>query len=181
MRNPKSILGFDEGYITIFQGDTYPYIQWFKDNGAKYNCIWGWSFASTVEMPDELPPGITPVRLEWDKIAENDELRPEVLIRKTADELRYGDSTSKYVGIIGDRITKVLTIIKIVPLNGAYGESNIYIFEDGEQNIYTWTTASSRNWKQGETYRIKGTVKNHQLFRNVQQTALSRCVEVKEE
>ena len=44
-RSQKSVLGFDNGYITIFKGETYDYKDWFKEHGARYTRYWGWGFA----------------------------------------------------------------------------------------------------------------------------------------
>jgi hypothetical protein len=53
-----------------------------------------------------------------------------------------------------------------------------YFFEDSKGNQFVWTT-SAKDWQQGETKHIRGTVKEYQFSKGNKQTVLTRCVEVK--
>mgnify|MGYP007130714223 CR=1 FL=1 len=35
-KTQKEVLGFTEGYITIFKGETYPHKEWFREHGCHY-------------------------------------------------------------------------------------------------------------------------------------------------
>ena len=36
LRPLKDVLGFSKGYITIFKGDTYALLDWFRESAARY-------------------------------------------------------------------------------------------------------------------------------------------------
>lgn len=175
LRSTKEVLGFKEGYITIFKGNTYALLEWFQKSTARYHKIFGWYFVSEEELP-EIPAGITPVQLKWEKVAfvDEDQLRPENQIKEYINSLIYDPSPSKWQGEVGDRLEKILTVIKVIPIEGYYGNSTMHIFSDSEENIYVWTTAA-KSLEVGKTYVIRGTIKEHKFFKNIPQTILTRC------
>lgn len=175
---PREALGFGEkGYITIFKGDTYASKDWFKIHGAKYTKAWGWAFAEDV--PEELPLGVEAIQLPWEMVSqENGELKPDEQIKEAVDSLIYEPDDSEFVGEIGDRMEIEVTIEKAIDLNGYYGLSTMHIMRDNYSgNVFVWTTAS-KHWEEGVVKTIRGTVKDHRTYRNVNQTVLTRCTEV---
>lgn len=177
IRSTKEVLGFSKGYITIFKGDTYPVLEWFQQSVARYHNFWGWYIVSEDEVPEIIPAGVTPIQLKWEDVAfaDEDQLRPESQIKEHIDSLMYEPSPSKWQGSIGDRITRYLTVTKVAELpDGYYGPSTFYLFEDEEENEYTWTTAA-RKLELGETYEIVGTVKALSKYKGSFQTVLTRC------
>lgn len=93
---------------------------------------------------------------------------------------RAKGQASRHVGEIGDRITVSVDSIKCITswdncFNG-YSSTTTYLWRivgrDG--NIYTWKTAS---WFDTDCppAELKGTVKAHTVFRDVEQTELTRC------
>jgi hypothetical protein len=176
IRPVKEVLGFSKGYITIFKGDTYSLLEWFQESTARYHKFWGWYFISEEELP-EIPAGVTPIQLKWEDVAfaDEDQLRPESQIKEHIDSLMYDPSPSKWQGSIGDRITRYLTVTKVAELpDGYYGPSTFYLFEDEEENEYTWTTAA-RKLELGETYEVVGTIKALSKYKGKEQTVLTRC------
>lgn len=174
----KQILGFEKGYITIFKGDTYANLEWFKRSIARYCKFWGWYIVSTDEIPEDLPDTVTPVQLPWELVGKEDgTLIPEGMIASAIEPLLYEASSSEFQGKIGERIERVLTVRKNVSLPNAFGVSSMHIFEDAEGNVYVWTTAS-KAWAEGSEHKIRGTIKDHKVYRNCKQTVLTRCVEV---
>lgn len=175
IRPLKEVLGFTKGYITIFKGDTYSLLDWFRESSARYHKLFGWYFISDEELP-EIPAGITPIQLKWEDVAfaDEDQLRPESQIKEHIDSLMYDPSPSRWQGEIGDRLEKVLTVTKVIPIEGYYGNSTMHIFSDSEENVYVWTTAA-KTLEVGKTYVIRGTVKEHKSFKNIPQTILTRC------
>ena len=105
-------------------------------------------------------------------------LLPEEQIRIAVDSLLYEPTSSKYVGSIGDRLELTLTVQRVIDLDGFYGPSHMHVMIDADENVFVWTTASKK-WETGQTYHIRGTVKEHRTYRNVQQTCLTRCTEIK--
>lgn len=84
--NQKHMLGFDEGYITIFKGIKDE--SWFEKSSARYARWWGWYFVSTDKVPEDLPEGIKAVRLPWSKVGlENKALKPGEEVAKIVKEI----------------------------------------------------------------------------------------------
>ena len=171
----KEVLGFGDGYITIFKGDTYPLKDWFKENGARYTKFWGWSFGTFAAVPDEIPLGLTALQLDWDLVGNPDgTLKPETVIQAAVDDLVYDDSPSEYVGEIGDKLELELFIRQTISLDGYYGPSTMHIMEDADENVFVWTT-TAKTLTEGARYKVKGTVKDHRVYKHVKQTILTRC------
>ena len=176
IRSTKEVLGFSKGYITIFKGDTYPVLEWFQQSVARYHNFWGWYIVSEDEVPEIIPAGVTPIQLKWEDVAfaDEDQLRPESQIKEHIDSLMYDPSPSKWQGEVGDRLEKVLTVTKVIPIEGYYGNSTMHIFSDPEENVYVWTTAA-KTLEVGKTYIIRGTIKQLSTYKNQKQTILTRC------
>lgn len=177
-KTQREALGFGEnGQITIFKGNTYACKDWFKENGAKYTRAWGWAFAN--EVPADLPAGVEAMTLLWDVVGNPDgSLKTEEAIKAAIDAMIYEPDASEFVGEVGQRIEFKVRVEKAIELNGYYGRSIMHILrgiEDG--NVYVWTTAS-KSWAEGAEKTIRGTIKDHRTYRNVNQTILTRCMEV---
>ena len=178
-KSQKEVLGFTKGYITIFKGDTYSEIDWFRASIARYTRWWGWYIISTEEVPADLPEGITPIQLPWELVGQEDgNLKPEHLVKEAVESIIYDESESEYVGSIGERLELFLTVEKVIELDNNFGRSSMHIMRDDCGNSYVWTTAS-KTWSVGSEHHIKGTVKDHRKYRNQCQTILTRCLEVK--
>ena len=175
----KEVLGFTKGYITIFKGDTYSELDWFRASIARYARLWGWYIISTEEIPADLPEGIQPIRLSWESVGqENGELKPEHLIKEAVEALIYEASDSEFQGAIGERLDLFLTVERVIDLENGFGHSQMHLMRDDCGNLYVWTTAS-KSWPAGSEHHIRGTVKDHRTYKNEQQTVLTRCMEVK--
>ena len=175
-KSKRDIYGFGpEGFLWIFKGDTYAAIDWFKENGAKYNKVWGWAFSSTVELPDPIPVGLEAVKLTWEQVSSDGiNLNDEREMKKTVDALRYEPSTSDYVGDIGDKIELDLVCQRAVATSGYYGTQFFHTFTDSCGNVFVWST-TTKQLESGIEYHVKGTVKDHSMYRNTKQTVLKRC------
>lgn len=177
-RSVKEALGFANGYITIFKGDIYAEIDWFHASIARYAKWWGWYIVSTDEIPTDIPAGITPVRLSWDEVGnDNGELKPESIVKEAVEALMYDPTPSEYIGQIGERLELTLTIEKAIPLDGEH-PSTMYIMRDDCGNCFVWTTAA-KSWTAGGTHHLRGTVKDHRTYKGEKQTVLNRCLGVK--
>lgn len=177
-KSQREVLGFANGYITIFRGDTYPHREWFKENGARFTRWFKWSFDSDKEMPTEIPEGLEPIQLNWNLIAADaDHLKGDDDIKEIMDAIYYKPSTSEYVGTMGERIEVTLTVTKAITLDGYYGQSIMHIFEDEDGNVFVWTT-SAKSIPEGTTVTLRGTIKDHKIYRNTKQTILTRCKEM---
>lgn len=175
----KEVLGFTKGYITIFKGNTYDYLEWFRASNARYTRWWGWYVISTEDIPEDLPEDIEPIRLPWELVGQEDgKLKPEHLVKEGVESIMYEESDSEYVGSIGERLELYLTVERAIELDGAYGHSTMFKFRDDNGNCFVWTTATNPGFKTGDKIHLRGTVKNHNKFKNECQTVLSRCIKV---
>lgn len=172
----KEVLGFTEGYITIFKGiDNDDINEWFKYSPCTFTRYWGWSMPSGKTL-DNLPAGITPITLHWADVSIDDNtLKPESQIKAFVESLLYEPSSSQHIGTIGERLTLSLTLDKDIPIdNGQYGTKHFYIFHDENGNTFTWCT-QAKILSVGTHYKLKGTVSEHTTYKNEQQTKLLRC------
>ena len=177
IRPRKEVLGFANGYINLVKGDTSTFKEWLLENGATYRTFWGWSFASDIELPENMPAGLGLVRLDWDKVAyvDEDELKTQSAIDDAVAEVIYDPGKSRWQGEVGDRIDRFLTVTKATELEGGYyGPSTFYLFEDADENQYTWTTGSKK-LEVGESYEVRGTIKQLSKYKGIEQTVLTRC------
>ena len=173
----KEVLGFTKGYITIFKGDTYAEIDWFRTSIARYARWWGWYIISTEEIPADLPAGLEAVRLPWELVGDDSgKLLSETAVQKAVESLIYEEGTSEFVGSINERLEIQITVVRAIELDNDYGHSTMHIMEDDCGNQYVWTTAS-KTWAEGSVKTIRGTVKDHRTYKNVKQTVLTRCAE----
>jgi hypothetical protein len=179
VKTQKEVLGFEKGYITIFKGDTYPCLEWFQEKEeCRYTRWWGWYIMSTLEIPSDIPEGIEIVQLPWELVGKEDgSLKIESEVTAAVETLIYDQGTSEYIGAIGDRLELEVTITGNFKVeNGFGGTTTIHTMEDLDGNVYMWAT-SSKNWAVGEEKLIRGTVKEHRIYKNVKQTVLTRCAE----
>ena len=173
--NLKKALGFDKGYITIFKGDQETNNDWFRLSIARYARDWGWYVVSTDEVPADLPFGIEPVKLYWNDIAKLDgNLKPEDNVKAIVNNLLYGESESDFVGEVGNRLDLILKVQKAIPFESAYGKTTIHIMTDDCGNEFVWTTAAKTLIVDNE-YELRGTVKDHRVYKGTNQTVLTRC------
>lgn len=82
---------------------------------------------------------------------------------------------SDYIGKPGDKIQKELTYINTYSFESMYGVTHIHKFIDSEGNILVWKTANDIKEQHGSTIKIKGTIKEHNEYRDEKQTILTRC------
>ena len=85
---------------------------------------------------------------------------------------------SEYVGTVGEKIEKELIFKKSFSFETQWGIQKIYLFEDAEGNVYKWNSTKYINKNEGETIKLKGTIKDHEEYREQKQTVLTRCKEV---
>lgn len=176
IRPLKEVLGFKEGYITIFKGDTYNYLEWFHHSTARFARYWGWYFVSDEPMPAEYPYELEPVHLKWEDVSTPDgnALLPEDRVKAIVDSIIYDPGDGEFVGEVGERLEIYAYLKRVIELENGFGVSWMHIWEDDLGNEYTWTTSSKR-LEDDKEYHFKGTVKKHTIYRNRKQNVLTRC------
>ncbi len=90
-------------------------------------------------------------------------------------------STSVHVGSPKQRLELTLTVMGITECEGYMGGLAHFVrFEDQDGNQFTWFASRETDMEIGNTYNVKGTVKDHTEYKGVPQTRLTR-VAVQEE
>ena len=170
----KEILGFENGYITIFKGNTWDNLEYFKASAARYCTLWGWYFISTMPLPDDLPADVEPVCLPWESVGTEDgQLKSEKAIAEVINNLIY-EPSGEYAGEIGDKVAVTVRVDKAIPLESNYGVSTMYIMSGTDGRCYVWIT-TVRFWDEGSVHSITGVIKDLRVYQGVKQTILTRC------
>ena len=98
-----------------------------------------------------------------------------------------------YIGKVKERLELVVTVVGDYTFVSSFGYretlNHIYTMKDEENNVFVWKTSNDLVIetvteegfiemdfaKKGDKIRIKGTVKEHNEYRNEPQTVLTRC------
>lgn len=195
-------LGFSaDGKAWVVVGNTYEIKDALKENGARYINEIGWHFdhpdngydcfmveaCKMYEIYDGLYDfqGFGKGRRFTDEFPEYLQAQKDQHIRKKNES-----NPSDYVGSVGDKINLEVTFINQASFenyNRKYGMpkyTNVYTFADAEGNVFVWKTANALDKivndeyvdiKIGEIVNIKGTIKEHQEYKGLKQTVLTRC------
>lgn len=176
----KDILGFKNGFITLITGPTENWEEYLNMSNARYSRVWGWYIISTETVPSDLPDDLTTMTLSWSLVGNEDgTLLPEDKVVEAVETLKYPAAPSQYVGKVGDRLSLDLTVAKSIPIETIWGRSTLHVMVDANDNEFIWKT-NSKSWEVGSQRHLRGTVKEHKIWRNSQQTWLTRCQEVKD-
>lgn len=89
-------------------------------------------------------------------------------------EQKAAQEQSRHFGTVKKRDVYTLTVVKVIDLEGMYGTTHVHVMHDSSGNVAKWSTGTVR-LEEGQTYRIKATVKEHAIYRDIAQTVLSRC------
>jgi hypothetical protein len=82
-------------------------------------------------------------------------------------------SNSNFIGNINDKIELVVTVKRSAFYESIWGAGYINTFVDDNGNALVWKTGS--NFEEGKKYKIKGTIKGHDTYKDEKQTQLTRC------
>lgn len=173
-KSQKEVLGFAEGYITIFKGETFEKKEELREAGATYTRWWGWSIAGGKEVPEI--NGLEPVRLDWSLVGgEDGQCYNEEVIKNAVEPLLYGAGKSTHQGEIGERLRNIpVVVVSCNQFTSNFGDKNVITFEDEYENIYVWFT-TTRSFEAGTHWILTGTVKAHNVYKGTAQTTLTRC------
>lgn len=125
---------------------------WLIDNGAKYSRDWGWYFDGEAPV---LPIGLTASPpIHW-------------------EELQKEKATGEYIGNVGEKISMNSYCAAIYRTST---DKLCYHFKDikGYGNVAIWFT-TPKEIEVNKLYKLTGTVKKHQIFRDQRQTIMTRC------
>lgn len=171
----KDVLGFQKGYIWILQDPTEEAEEWLLLNGHPHSTRFWDRYVKSEEGPIETPFHIKLVKLNWEDVGEPDGyLKPDDEVTRAVDEARYGRTETYWAGQVGDRIDKVLSVLKKAKKETPWGHQVDHIFQDAEGNQYEWIT-TAKDLEIGATYQVKGTVKELLTKKGRKITNLTRC------
>lgn len=166
--------------VFIVVGDnTYAIKDDLKAAGARFEKSLGWYFTHEVEVPDgyNLAPARFDDIFEWNPLTKKISIKEDIKDVVSAAIAPYlPKSNSEWVGDIKERLRDLkVTLTSIHTVDGYYGTSVIYTFKQNE-NVLVWMTTSYQELEVGDTITLTGTVKDHDEYKGVKQTKLSRCI-----
>jgi len=82
-------------------------------------------------------------------------------------------AASNFVGHPKERRDFILTIKKVIEVNGYYGTSSLYICEDDNENAFIYI-GNAVFGEEGETLECMATIKTHKIRDGVNQTVITR-------
>ena len=175
-KSQKTVLGFDKGFIWVFRGSNE---EWFSNSPCKYCRYWGWYLPSNIEIPNDLPSELEPVKLPWGPMGDKEDwlIKDEQFIKKYVNGILYPPDNTPYPSTVGDRVEISIEVIEINDSETAYGMARNHFFKDQNGNLYSWKT-TAKQWQIGDKKTIRGTVKSLSNYKNKHLTILQRCVEV---
>ena len=175
-----------EGNVYPVLGDTYPIKDELKAAGAYFTRGLGWFFADSVKAQECGHEFVTlqvsdVVRYvgpgKFDFIYE-DELKALVDQFQPKEERdTIGSEKSAFVGTPGEEISIAIIVRRVFSFTNRYGESHMFIMEDKEGNIFTWTTKSRTpaDYPEGSTWGVSAKLKEHKVYEGVNQNVLTYC------
>ena len=87
---------------------------------------------------------------------------------------------NKWIGSIGQRLNGLeLKVVFIKQFESEWGVSTLHKFVDEEGNSFSWFS-SSKTLEMGSSYRLNGTVKKHEEYKERKTTQLTRCMKIEE-
>ena len=95
--------------------------------------------------------------------------------KKAAEAARKSEESSEYVGNIGEKVTvDVTSVIEVSEWDNQFGSTYLYKIFGSDGNVYMWYSSrwfgDNPEWKS-----LSGTIKDHQYYRGIKQTILTRC------
>ena len=165
--------GFNaEGITYVVAGNTFDIKDELKALGAKFNNYIKW------HLPYR-PDGYTVVEMNYQECFFENEVaglhwndNVGALLEKKMPVIERPQLS--YIGTVGDKVTLELTQVSCFVFDSNFGISCINVFKDDNGNKIVWKT-SYRVADDGKQVTLKGTIKEHNLFREEKQTILIRC------
>jgi len=104
-----------------------------------------------------------------------------VYMREMQKRAPSPESGSEHFGTVGARGEFTLRVVELRGITYQSGGEGVLVrFEDGSGNVATWFTSSGRDFVPGKTYRVKASVRRHDVFKGAKQTVLNRVQMVEE-
>lgn len=82
---------------------------------------------------------------------------------------------NEYIGEVGKRDILTLTCTAERGLESAYGSLTLYKFRDADGRTAAWFASNQADLEIGSMYRLKASVKKHEMYQGMRQTLLTRA------
>lgn len=172
--------GFNADEVTyIYAGaDSYQIKDELKDAGFHFSATLKWHKATRDE---KYADNLIEVKLSdlaqwsaWGKASFN------VGAQKIVEEkiaAAQPESTSEWIGEIGDKLKDIkVQLIRKYSMDGRYGLTTLYSFQDKSGNILNWWTTTYQEIEIGQWATLKyATIKKLDEYKGVKQTVLTRA------
>lgn len=99
----------------------------------------------------------------------------KAIIKEVKEKAEKKIINSQYVGNIGDKIETNVTLTNKHSFDSMYGTKYILNFIDSNGNVFVWFTTTYQDIEQSEQITIKGTIKDHNEYKDIKQNILTRC------
>lgn len=148
--------------------DTYSIKSQAKAAGGKYRWF-GWIFSEPHEEFDTIELTADECLKEngWGNLDWRDDMIAII-------EAKHPPKVSDHVGQVGDKVELDVTYIRTGNYSTKFGTTYVHTFEDGDGNEFVWKTSSFGDFPAGKNH-IKATIKDHDEYKGVKQTILTRC------
>lgn len=90
------------------------------------------------------------------------------------DKERAKRPRSCHFGTLKQRGTYVLTVVSMTSFEGSYGLTTCVRFVDDKGNEAAWFASGGCDLEEGRTYQVKATIKKHDVWKDRQQTVVTR-------
>lgn len=166
-----------DGATHIIFGNTYPIKENLKLHDFKFSKELLWHGPDPICVPRDCYVE----RIQWTDVYVWDEnqMRMEFTEegQKFLAEIFSKNAEGVYLGEVGERLRSIPAVFeREVTFEGFYGLTHVYTFKTTEGAQLTWFTSCEKDLEEGQEYLITGTVKKHEVYRNVKTTYLNRCI-----
>lgn len=100
-----------------------------------------------------------------------------IAYQREKERIAYAEviADSEYVGEVKSRIKFVGKLASVRALTTVYGTTTMYKFLANGKDVVVWFATRDAGLTSGRTYEVEGTVKAHEMYRNIKQTVVTRC------
>ncbi len=172
--------GFNADEVTyVYAGaDSYQIKDELKEAGFRFSGTLKWHKATRDE---KYADNLIEVKLSdlaqwsaWGKASFNPDAQKIVEEKIAAVQ---PESTSEWIGEVGDKVKDIkVQLIRKYSMDGRYGLTTLYSFQDESGNILNWWTTSYKEIEVGQWTTIKtATIKKLDEYKGVKQTVLTRA------
>lgn len=170
--------GFNSSEVTYcIYGDTYPYKNYFKEQGCKYSPLLKWHINKKIQVPNSCKI----IEINFNKLYQwSEELQKPLQFENAAAWLQsvlIGTSAYQFLGEIGQR--KYDLTVEYKSSNNFISKSGqftyIHTFET-DINKIIWFTTKELKLELNAKVLLTGTIVQHQNYKGDNTTVMNRCI-----